>query len=259
MRILKLSLIYCFLAGFGPALASEQDYSELFEAAVESVTWDIKDNWAFTETTSGSDGDHAARYDPRLPEGERWILLSVDGREPTAEEAAEFLKSKSEELLDEDFDEDVDADQDDGNGKDIDSMVDPGTLQLLKETDDYWLLSFVPTDDDSDDEDAEVGRKMLESMSGTVKIAKDGEYLVFIDIHNTKPLRPKVGVKMKEFLTRLEFGPAIADGPIVMKSMDIVVKLSAFLVIRVNERESVRFTDFEFAGTPGSTVGLKQD
>ena len=255
MRI--LSLLFWFLAGAGPALASEQDYSDLFESAVEAVTWDLEESWAFTETTSGSDGEHAARYDPRLPEDRRWTLLSVDGREPTEEESAEFLQSKSEEIFDEDFDDDID--QDDDDGRDVDSMVDPGTLQLLEETDDYWLLSFVPTDFDSDDEDAQLGHKMLESMSGTVKIAKDGEQLVFIDIHNTKPLRPKVGVKMKEFLTRLEFGPAVADGPVVMKSMDVVVKLSAFLVIRVNERESVRFSDFEFAGAPDNTSRLAQD
>ena len=28
----------------------------------------------------------------------------------------------------------------------------------------------------------------------TVKIIKDGEYLAYIDIHNEKPIRPKVGV-----------------------------------------------------------------
>ncbi len=255
MRILKLSLIISLLAGVGPAAATDGDYSELFESAVEGVTWDFEETWAYTETASGSDGDYAARYDPRLPEDRRWTLLSVDGRKPTAEETAEFLQGKAGGLLDEDLEED--HDEDDGN--DADSMVDPGTLELIEETDDYWLFSFVPTDLDSDDEDVEIGRKMLESMSGTVKIAKDGEQLVFIDIHNTKPLRPKTGVKMKEFLTRLEFGPAIADGPIVMKSMDVVVKLSAFLVIRVNERESVRFSDFEYAGPAGTPPGILQD
>ena len=255
MRILKLALLISFLAGTGPAFATEGDYSELFESAVQAVTWDLEETWAYTETTSGSDGDYAARYDPRLPEDRRWTLLSVDGRKPTGEEIAEFLQGKAEEFPDEDLDEDYD--EDDGN--DADSMVDPGTLELLEETDDYWLFSFVPTDFDSDDEDAELGRTMLESMSGTVKIAKDGRHLVFIDIHNTKPLRPKTGVKMKEFLTRLEFGPAIADGPIVMKSMDVVVKLSAFLVVRVNERESVRFSDFEYAGPADSAASLAHD
>ena len=53
---------------------------------------------------------------------------------------------------------------------------------------------------------------------------------------------------MKRFLTRITFGPAVDGGPIVMKSMDVAIKLSAFLVVRVDETESVRFSDFEYAG-----------
>jgi hypothetical protein len=30
--------------------------------------------------------------------------------------------------------------------------------------------------------------------------------------------------------------------------MDVAIKLSAFLVVRVDETESVRFSDFEYAG-----------
>ena len=96
-----------------------------------------------------------------------------------------------------------------------------------------------------------MGRKVLERMDGTVKIIKGGHYLEYIDIRNTKPIRPKVGVKMKKFLTRISFGPAVEGGPIVMKSMDVAIKLSAYLLVRVDEAESVQFSDFEFAADAG--------
>ncbi len=137
---------------------------------------------------------------------------------------------------------DGDSDDDDSDDNAID-MVEPGTLRLVEETDDYWLLSFVPTDDDEDD----VGRKVLESMQGTVKIIKDGEYLAYIDIHNEKPIRPKFGVKIKKFLMHMSFGPLADDGPVVMRSMDFAIKLSAFVLVRVNEAESLAFSDFEYA------------
>ena len=127
-------------------------------------------------------------------------------------------------------------------------MVDPGSLELVEETADYWLLRFVPTDDDDEDE---MGREVLEKMDGTVKIIKDGRYLEYLDIRNTGPIRPKVGVKMNEFLTRITFGPAVEGGPIVMKSMDVAIKLNAFLVVRVDETESVRFSEFEFVANAG--------
>ena len=69
-----------------------------------------------------------------------------------------------------------------------------------------------------------------------------------IDIHNEKPIRPRIGVKMKKFLMHMSFGPIADDGPVVMRSMDIAIKLSAFVLVRVNEAESLAFSDFEYAG-----------
>jgi len=211
-------------------------YEALFKAAINAIAWDFHNDWAFTATSSGQQGDRVGRYDPRQPESGRWTLLSIDGRVPTDEEAAEYADSRGDHHF---------GDDDDSDDNDAIDMVEPGTLRLVEETDDYWLLSFVPTDDDDDDE---VGRKVLESMNGTVKIIKDGEYLAYINIRNEKPIRPKFGVKMSKFLMHLAFGPAADDGPVVMKSMDFAIKLSAFLLVRVNEAESMAFSDFEYAG-----------
>lgn len=226
-----------FLVVALPARAEQtpEDYEALFEQALESITWNTHVDWAFTESTSGGDGDFVGRYDPRLPEESRWTLLSIDGRDPTEDESRQYTERKRGEHHDGDH-------EDDGE---VDRMVDPGSLELVEETAGYWLLRFAPADDGDDDD--EVGRKVLERMDGTVKIIKDGHYLEYIDIRNTKPIRPKVGVKMKKFLTRITFGPAVDGGPVVMKSMDVAIKLSAYLLVRVDETESVRFSDFEFA------------
>lgn len=236
--IVTTALLFATTVAF--AQTPHGSYEALFKVAIDAITWDFHDDWAFTATSSGKEGDRVGRYDPRLAEDERWMLISIDGRVPTAEESAEYADSRG----DHDFDDD--SDDDDDNGA-ID-MVEPGTLELVEETEDYWLLSFVPTDDDEDDEDDDVGRKVLENMNGTVKIIKDGEYLAYVDIRNEKPIRPKFGVKMSKFLMRLAFGPAADDGPVVMQSMDFAIKLSAFVLVRVNEAESMAFSDFEYAG-----------
>jgi hypothetical protein len=217
---------------------ADGSYEALFEEALQSIEWNTRERWAFTETASGSDGEFVGRYDPRLPEAERWRLVSIDGRAPTEKESREYAERKRSENHDDEQEDD----------REIDGMVDPGSLELVEETADYWLLRFVPTDDDGEDE---MGREVLEKMDGTVKIIKDGRYLEYLDIRSTEPIRPKVGVKMKEFLTRITFGPAIEGGPIVMKSMDVAIKLSAFLVVRVDETESVRFSEFEFVANAG--------
>jgi len=235
-----VATILLFTATTAFAQTAHGSYEALFETAIKAITWDFQDDWAFTATSSDKEGDRVGRYDPRLPEDERWTLISIDGRVPTDEEVVEYADSRGDHHFGDDDDDDDDNDAID--------MVEPGTLKLVEETDDYWLLSFVPTDDDDDDDDDEVGRKVLESMNGTVKIIKNGEYLAYIDIRNEKPIRPKFGVKMSKFLMRLAFGPAADDGPVVMKSMDFAIKLSAFVLVRVNEAESMAFSEFEYAG-----------
>jgi len=231
-----LSALFLATAFAASAETVNGGYEALFEEALQSIEWNARESWAFTETASGSDGEFVGRYDPRLPEAEHWTLVSIDGRAPTEKESREYAERKRGEHHDDDREDD----------REIDGMVDPGSLELVEETGDYWLLRFVPTDDSDDDE---MGRKMLERMDGTVKIVKDGHYLEYLDIRNTRPIRPQAGVKMKKFLTRITFGPAVDGGPIVMKSMDVAIKLSAFLLIRVDETESVRFSDFEYAGS----------
>ena len=230
-----IAVVAVFFTSVACAEAPHGSYEALFQSAIKAITWDFHGDWAFTITSSGSDGDRVGRFDPRRPQDERWTLLMIDGRPPTDKESAEYAKNNHH------FG-DGDGDGDNGDDSAID-MVEPGTLRLVEETDDYWLLSFVPTDDDDDD----VGRKVLESMQGTVKIIKDGEYLAYIDIHNEKPIRPKLGVKMKKFLMHMSFGPIADNGPVVMRSMDFAIKLSAFVLVRVNEAESLAFSDFEYA------------
>ena len=230
-----IAVVAVFFTSVACAEAPHGSYEALFQSAIKAITWDFHGDWAFTVTSSGSDGDRVGRFDPRRPQDERWTLLMIDGRPPTDKESAEYAKNNHH------FG-DGDGDGDNGDDSAID-MVEPETLRLVEETDDYWLLSFVPTDDDDDD----VGRKVLESMQGTVKIIKDGEYLAYIDIHNEKPIRPKLGVKMKKFLMHMSFGPIADNGPVVMRSMDFAIKLSAFVLVRVNEAESLAFSDFEYA------------
>ena len=232
-----IAVVAMFVTSVACAQTPHDSYEALFQSAIKAISWDFHEDWAFTVTSSNNDGDRVGRFDPRQPEDERWTLLTIDGRAPTEEESAEYAENNHH------FG-DGDSDDDDSDDNAID-MVEPGTVRLVEETDDYWLLSFVPTDDDEEDD---VGSKVLESMQGTVKIIKDGEYLAYIDIHNEKLIRPKVGVKMKKFLMHMSFGPIAGDGPVVMRSMDFAINLNAFVVVRVNEAESLAFSDFEYAG-----------
>ena len=218
---------------------SVADHKALVQSALESIADDIDESWAFTETTTEDDVQFVGRFDPSLTYDQRWKLLSVDGRNPTAEELAEYSEDKND-----DFDREDDEEEKDDDGMSID-LISMDTLELLEETESYWIFRFVPTSGDDEDEDAEM---FMRNVTGTLKIIRDGNYPEYIRLQNDKPIRPAFGVKIREFLTLLKFGPATEDGPIVPLSVDVKVQGRAMLAIKFDESEVYEFSDYEFVG-----------
>lgn len=228
LRPLPLAIVLLVAPAFA---ATPDDYETLLEEAIDAIASHDGGEWAFTEASIEGDSETVARFDPRRPAGRRWQLLSIDGRVPTEDEIEEFSADK--------------ADEDDPDGDDehdVEDMVEADSLDLVADTAQYWLFSFVPSEDDEENE----GFAAL--MSGTLKIMKDGRYLASVDIHNEKPFKPKIGVKVNEILTRLTFAPAVEDGPVVIKTVDVAVDIRVFLVINIDEIVSITFSDFEHVG-----------
>lgn len=114
---------------------SAATWQEIVEQAFDEMEDDLSENFAYTETRRFNDGVFIGRYDPRLPEEARWIITSIDGREPSEKEVEDFLERKNN----------AQADQSDDEGSSIASIVADGSLALLNETDAHWVFSFKPT------------------------------------------------------------------------------------------------------------------
>ncbi len=221
-RIL-IGLILFFFASTG-AVASD-DYNAIFERAVDAIDFNFDENWAYTETQIDSEHVWAGRFDPRRPSHERWRLISVDNREPTGKEIEKYGKEKKH-------------DHSDNSDKRVEAMVEPGSIRLIEETDEYWLLGFTPDDEE----------EMLDSIDATIRIQKANGRLEYIDLRNHSPIKPAFGVKISKLITRLTFGPVTADGPQVPLSTQVEAKGRAFLFVSFDEQELVRNSDFEFVG-----------
>lgn len=218
---LRLLIAVACLFAVGTTAAAE-DYAALFEKAIDNISWDVQDEWAYSRSSLEDGKLWNGRFDPRRDEGVRWELISVDGREPTAKELKKFAHDQKE--------------HDSSSDSRTTEIVGADSLELLEETDDYWLFTFVP----DDDEDA-----LIESVDSKVKIIKAGHYVESIDIRNHSDIRPGFGTKLTKFVMRMEFGPAIEDGPIVMQSVKVNVAGRALFFIGVNELEATNFSDFE--------------
>ena len=235
MRIRNIAFAISMIACLAPLRAAAGDYSALLQEAASALDNDFAEQWAFTETSIESELTTVARFNPANPRGELWQLLTVDGRSPTGEEIADFVEEKAEESSRNDNNEK------DESGNEIEEMVEPHSLQLIEETDDHWLFSFDPSEDDDEEE-------FKQFVDATLRIAKDGPYIEYIHMQSRKPFRPQFGVKVKEFVTRLGFGPAATRGPIVPVSIEIRIKARAFLVAGVDETFSTSYSDYEYVG-----------
>ncbi len=217
-------LLLTLLIVFAAPPAHAEDYKKLFEEAVETVDWELEKNWAFTESTLEDDKHWVGRHDPRNHEDERWTLISVDGRKPSEDELSEFAHKKEEHET-----------SDSSQRVDI---VDVDTVELIEETEEYWLLDFIPDEDEVE---------FIDNVDATVKIIKDGRYLKAIDLRNNADIKPGFGTKISTFNMHLEFGPANDGGPIVPRTMAIQVTGRALIFIGFDETEIIEYSNFEFA------------
>jgi len=214
-----------------PVVADE--HADIVKRAFSNISVDFHQEWAFTESVTEEGVTIVGRYDPRFSDDARWNLLTIDDRAPTADEIADYKDDKEDEFHSHDDDSEID-------------MVNLKTLELIEETNDSWVFRFIPEVDDDEDEEA---RRFVQQVDGTIKIIRDGNYLEYIDLRNEKPIRPAFSVKISRFLTRLTFGPAGDDGPIVPLSIEVEVKGRAMLVIKIDEAEYVRYGDYEYVGS----------
>ncbi len=218
------------------------DLAELLETAVAGVSWRLPESFAYTETIAKGERTYVGRFDPSLPPDSRWTLLSVDGREPSAEETADYLDDKSAAPAGDadNGDEEPDREETDED-RELVSMIDPDSLVLLEESDEHWLLGFEFAGDGSDKAET----KFLASLRGTARIDRVDGRLVFVDIRNEGDVKPAFGVRIREFVTRFDFGRIVTAGVVVPVAVQLRVKGRAYLAVGIDEAETRRFSDFE--------------
>ena len=207
------------------AAYADTDYSALLDEALTTIDWEFEQEWAYTEKKMQDGELWVGRYDPRVSVDDGWKLISVDGHEPTSEQVHTFLHNRDE--------------HSEPSDKSVAAIVEPDSLELIEETDDYWLFSFVPGGDDE---------AFIDSVDTTLKIIKDGRYISHIEMHNHSAIKPGFGTKLTSFQTWFSFGPAVDDGPIVPKSVKVQVAGRALFFIAIDETETTEYSDFEYAG-----------
>ena len=220
------TLTACLLLLASSAFA--ESHEELIDRAFEALEDDLSARWSYTQTQESGEGLYVGRYDPGLPESERWSLVSVDGRTPTDDETEEYLEDRAAE-------EEENSDEDDT----FESIAKKESIALVEETDQHWIFSFEPAADSEDD------LKFMESVHGTLKVIKDGHYVSELTLQNTGTIKPGKGIKIEKFLTRFRFAPVEDSESILPHSIQATVKGKAFFVVKIDETETIEYSDFK--------------
>ena len=217
---------------FVTAMAHAQSHEDIVARAFETLDESFPEKWAFTETVEKEEGSTVATHDPDRAGDTLWMLVSVDGQDPTDKEIADFRKMKGKRR-------EAREESEDGGRLTVGNMVRPGSLELIEETDEFWLFGFSPVADSEDDE------KFMRAVDGTLQVVKDGHYVAWLRMQNRETVKPGKGVKLETFDTRLEFTPAYEGGPVLPAGVRTEVKGKAFVVVKFNEIEKIRYSDFQ--------------
>jgi hypothetical protein len=182
-----------FLLAALPAVAAVPDY---FRAALATFSTEPPAGWAYTlVTVRNDDARTTARFDPARPPAEQWTLLELNGRAPTAKEAAQYTLARA------------------GAG----SSVPQGTFQ--KGDIDPASVTLVSEDAGRGEftcrfrEAATGADKMLGHLRLRLTINKLQPHVEKFVLELEDPYSPVLGVRMRELVVRMSFTAPVAGRP----------------------------------------------
>jgi len=218
------------------AQTGEPDTQRAFDAALErSVPQDRDEDWRFTLTFTGAEGELVARFDGTRAEAERWQLVSPAQAELTEEQRT---------VWDEIITRDEEDDEDGGLFFDReDALYQPGTLSLHLQDADDVTYRFQPLLDTEDPEDA----AFAEYLSGEITVGRHEPGVRHVRLWAPESFKPNFAVRVSRFEIVQEF--ADLDGlpaPVMVRMRQDIAGNAAFQSFE--ESFEIGFSDIEYIG-----------
>jgi len=220
-------LLVCLgLIAGAPAVAEPP---ALVEQALQAMDAVAIDDWFFTETTVAGATSRVLQHDPTRPDGRRWTLVSVDGREPTDEEREKAVRDRANAEAE---------DAEDEEQGEVRAMVDMESLALIEETASHAVYRFRPVAEDEKD------ARLFDHVDAALRVSKAGPYVESLEMHSREPFSPGFGIKVKEFAMTLTFAPVGPEATVLPETVRIRMAGRAFLVKKIDETVVVTYGDY---------------
>lgn len=182
--------------------------------------------WSYTKSTSSKDGRRVERHDASQPDGDRWSLVTIDGRAPTSREIREYQREKKKE-----------SEERKKRANDR-QEIDRSTLRLISETAESATFRFHPRTSRWIDEST------ARAVAGTLVVRKEDEWVERLELRVDEEIRPFPGVTVSEFELSLQFSRDAESGEIVPSTIQSRIRGRAFLVKSLDDDRTTHYSEF---------------
>lgn len=220
MRLLALTFLFASSA-FGtvpPAL----------EAALKSFRSDPPPGWSFTQTTTAEGKSTTERSDAGKPRHDRWALVQVDGRAPTADETKHYNDQRSRR-------------SGSGTPPKIIEQFDLATLEAVSEAGERAIYRCALKPSEASD-------KTAKYLRATITLHTPTQTIEAIELASIAEFSPAIAVKVSEFKTTMLYSIPSADTPSLPQKVVTRQKGTAFWLKALDAEMTVVFSDYAKAG-----------
>ncbi len=237
MRTIGVLLLIGLISGSMPdvARAEERETRDTLAAAIAfAVRHRAEHDYAYTRSlrlvAAGERIDRVERFDPTSPVGARWRLLKIEGREPSADELADY-----------------DGGDHDGRAfrlySDVIGDLDPDEAELVDLTPERAIYRLKQTRAAFLDEDEKEFAQYLDSR---LVVDRRGPvpYVSELDIVAPEPFRPAMAARIERFETRFRYAPHPETGEILPSEILVDLAVTTLWVVSVEARTEIAFREY---------------
>ena len=183
--------------------------------------------WAFTQKTEGAGKKMLERYDPRLTEYHRWVLIEKDGRAPTAEETQRYNQLQTRRSTGQ-------------SAPNVKDQIDESTGEILSDdgTRVRWRFKLHATDKDD---------SSAPHMAATFTLHRPTRTIERVELASFEPFRPVLGISISQARTVIDYSLPENDRPTLLKQVAMTVRGKAWFFKSMDEDLVVTYTDYESA------------
>ncbi|MEA1941638.1 MAG: hypothetical protein U9P68_05275 [Pseudomonadota bacterium] len=221
------------------AQTGEPDELYAFEAALDrAVPRDSDEDWRFTLTFSGAEGELVARFDGAQAETERWQLVSP---------AQADLTDEQREIWEDIVTRRAEAEADEGGlfFSREDARYQPGSLSLHLQDADDVTYRFAPVLDADDAEDA----AFAEHLNGEITVGRHEPGVRHVRLWAPESFKPNFAVRVSRFEVTQEFADLEGlPAPVMVRMRQDIAGNAAFQSFE--ESFEIGFSEIEYLGNP---------